>query len=151
MRKPLLLLATAAATLAFASPALAQTNVGPLAGPNGNVSFGTGWAAGAPAGPGLLTWNPVGALTTPNLTGQLTLRDQPANASADIQMEFFDGVHSSLGSQFSPAEPGVPGARVSYPVSLGSFQSISNHVHLYLRRNGTVIDTAICNLGAAAC
>jgi hypothetical protein len=152
MRKPLSLLATTVATLAFASPALAQTtNVGPLAGPNGNVSFGVGWAAGAPAGPGLLNWNPVGAMFQPNLTGQLNMRDQPAGATAYLQLEYRDANHVIIGTQDSTAQPGVPGARISYPVNLGTLVTPSDHVHVHLIRNGSVLDTAICDITFAGC
>jgi len=151
MRKPLLLLATTAATLAFASPALA-TDVGPLAGPNGNVSFGVGWAAGAPAGPGLLDWNPVGAMNTPHLSGQLNMRDVSAASTAFLRIQYRDANHVVTGSQSSVAQPGVPGARISYPVNFGSLQTPSQHVHVQLVGNGGVIlDEAFCDSTDLTC
>jgi hypothetical protein len=144
-----LLLATAAATLAFAAPAAAApfTNVGPLSGPAGQVNF-TGLAAGTP---GQIDWGVVGGVPSPTLQGRLRMFDVPG-VQAQLRTEYYDAAHNLLGASNGALRTGIAGGLAIYPVNLtGPAATGAVHVHEELIANGVVVDTAICNIGMAAC
>jgi len=149
MRKRLLL-ATAAATLAFAAPAAAApfTDVGPLSGPAGQVNF-VGGAAGTP---GQIDWGvPAGGgASNPTLQGRLRLFNVPG-AQAQMHTEYYDAAHNLVTTDSGLLRNGIAGGLAIYPVNLGPSAAGVTHVHEVLEVNGVVVDTAICNLGQAAC
>ena len=145
-----LLLATAAATLAFASPAAAApfTDVGPLSGPGGQIDFG-----GATAGvPGEIDWNVAGGVPVPTLRGRLFMLDA-GGAQARVRTVYYDDPvnHMLVTTQNGALRNGVAGGLATYPVNIGPFVAGSSHVHQELVVNGMVVDTATCSLGQAAC
>ena len=144
-----LLLATAAATLAFAAPAAAApfTDVGPLSGPAGQVTFGGGVAAA----PGQIDWGvPAGGgATNPALLGRLRMFNVPG-VQAQLQTEYYNAAHVLIGTQTGVLRNGIAGGLATYPVNLGPGPNVS-HVHEQLIVNGVVVDTAFCTLGQAAC
>ena len=70
-----LLLATAAATLAFAAPAAAApfTDVGPFTGPAGQITLG----GGNSAAPAQIDWGLAGGVPNPTLSGRLFMDNVP--------------------------------------------------------------------------
>ncbi len=142
-----LLLATAAATLAFAAPAAAApfTDVGPLSGPAGQVEFGGG-VAGAP---GQIDWDLVGVVTNPTLEGRLRMFNVPG-VQAQLQTQFYNSAHVLIGTQTGVLRNGIAGGLATYPVNLGPGADV-DHVHEQLIVNGVVVDTAFCTRGQAAC
>jgi opacity protein-like surface antigen len=144
-----LLLATAAATLALAAPAAAApfTDVGPLSGPAGQVTFGGGTAAA----PGQIDWDVVGGVPSPSLQGRLRMFDVPG-ATAQLQTEYYDANHVLLGIANGAPRNGIAGGLAVYPVNLTNGSSVGAvHVHEELLVNGVVVDAAICTIGQAAC
>ena len=72
---PNLLLATAAATLAFAAPAAAApfTDVGPFTGPAGQITL----AGGTSTAPAQIDWGLAGGVPNPTLSGRLFMDNVP--------------------------------------------------------------------------
>jgi hypothetical protein len=147
MRKRFLL-ATAAATLAFAAPAAANpiTTVGPLSGPAGQVTLG-GAASNVPA---QLDWAVAGGVPNPVLQGRLFMSNVPG-VQARVRVQFFDDAvnHALLNTQAGPIRNGVNGV-VVFGTTVGP-QAGSAHAHVELVVNGAVVNTAFCTMGVAAC
>jgi len=147
MRKRFLL-ATAAATLAFASPAAANpfSAVGPLSGPAGQVTLG-GAASNTPAE---IDWDVVGGVPNPVLRGRVFMTNVPA-AQARVRVQYFDDAvsHTLLNTQAGPLLNGVAGVAV-FGTNIGP-EPGSAHAHVQLLVNGAVVNTATCTMGVAAC
>src|SRR5262245_47298862 len=96
-----LLLATAAATLAFAAPAAPFTAVG-LSGPAGQVTFGGGTAAA----PGQIDWGVVGGVPSASLQGRLRMFNV-FGTQAQLQLQYYDANHVLLGTDTGALRNGI--------------------------------------------
>ncbi len=147
MRKRLLL-ATAAATLAFASPAAAApfTDVGPLTGPFGQVTLGGG-NSGAPA---QIDWGLAGGVPNPSLTGRLYLNNVPGVQARVRVVNYDDAVNLNLlGTQIGALRNGAAGIAV-FPVNTPAFGGAA-HQQVQIVVNGAIVATANCTMGVAIC
>lgn len=147
MRKRFLL-ATAAATLAFAAPAAANpfSAVGPLSGPGGQITLG-GAASNVPAE---IDWGLAGGVPNPVLQGRLFMNNVPA-AQARVRVRYFNNAvsHTLLNTQAGPIRNGVAGVGV-FGTNIGP-EPGSAHAHVELVVNGAVVNTAVCTMGGPAC
>ena len=121
----------ALAVAATAGPASAQTDVPPMTDATGNTAFGVNWQFGTPQLPGLLTWNPIAANTTPVVTGNLYLNNS-AGVHARLQIVHYDAALNPIATATSNIRTGNGGLD-AFPVNFGNIQTVSQHVHIKLR------------------
>jgi len=143
-----LLLATAAATLAFAAPAAAApfTDVGPFSGPAGQITLG-GANSAAPA---QIDWGLAGGVPNPSLQGRLFMDNVPG-VQARVRVVNYDNAvnHNLLGTQNGAIRNGVAGLAV-FGVNSPAFGGAA-HQHVQIVVNGAVVATAICTMGDPTC
>ena len=143
-----LLLATAAATLAFAAPAAAApfTDVGPLTGPAGQLTL----AGANTTAPAQIDWGLAGGVPNPTLTGRLFMDNLP-NVQARVRVVNYDNAINLnlLGTQNGALRQGVGGLAV-FGVNSPAFGGAA-HQEIQIVANGVVMATATCTMGVAAC
>ena len=143
-----LLLATAAATLAFAAPAAAApfTDVGPFSGPAGQLTLG-GANSAAPA---QIDWGLAGGVPNPALSGRLFMDNLPG-VQARVRVVNYDNAVSLnlLGTQIGALRNGVAGLAV-FGASSPAFGGAA-HLEVQLVANGMVVATATCTMGVPTC
>ena len=143
-----LLLATAAATLAFAAPAAAApfTDVGPFSGPAGQLTLG-GANSAAPA---QIDWGLAGGVPNPTLTGRLFMDNLP-NVQARVRVVNYDNAINLnlLGTQNGALRQGVGGLAV-FGVNSPAFGGAA-HQEIQIVANGVVVATRACTMGVATC
>ncbi len=145
-----LLLATAAATLAFAAPAAAApfTDVGPFTGPGGQITLGGTAASSAPA---QIDWGLAGGVANPTLSGRLYLDSVGAAVQARVRIEDYDNAvnHNLVGVQNGALRTGAAGLAV-FGVNFPAFPAAA-HQHVQIVVNGAVVATRACTMGVAVC
>jgi len=143
-----LLLATAAATLAFAAPAAAApfTDVGPFTGPAGQITL----AGGNTTAPAQIDWGLAGGVPNPTLTGRLFMDNVP-NVQARVRVVNYDNAINLnlLGTQNGALRQGVGGLAV-FGVSSPAFGGAA-HQEIQIVANGVVVATRACTMGVATC
>ena len=107
---------------------------------NGNVGYGTSWAAGNATGSPILDWNnPVGSnLTTPRLTapGNLYIENAPGVQARMQIVHYSDAAHTNLIATRDGAIKTGSGQFLDvFPIVLGGVNSTATHVHINLRKN----------------